>query len=194
MFPSKTIHTGGICAGVMVSLPFNTFTIHGLVTINLVLVRLRTSRQYHPHSASPLPAGGYRTFILWVVQNQEPRAGAPILQSHERDDDQKPAHQDQGTPTIPRRHGGQGPFEFYGSRHPWHQDWWIFLLREIGLRSACRQSERQSHGGDLCRQWPFGNISSWCWCRPRFVLAETHQNTLHWTLFNTRTLLRCSFT
>jgi hypothetical protein len=32
---------------------------------------------------------------------------------------------------------------------------------------------------DLCRQRPFGNISYWRWCRPRFVLAQTHQNTLH---------------
>ena len=48
------------------------------------------------------------------------------------------------------------------------------LASEVPVDKEC-----QSRRGDLCRQRPFGNISSWRWCRPRFVLAERYQNTLH---------------
>lgn len=81
MFPSKSIHTDGIRAGVMVCTM--VFFRRILLTAILVVLWIWSSWWNCARPSSPIPLWSLGTILLRAVQRTPPYSGFTIVQSYE---------------------------------------------------------------------------------------------------------------
>jgi hypothetical protein len=98
MFPSKTIQTDGITAGVMVRSPAHR--IRYMFNFLSVIIRVRTSWWNRSCCPSTLRACCHTALYLRILQSSTQGALSQVVQGHVRDDDDQRVGENQGGPPV----------------------------------------------------------------------------------------------